>query len=224
MLEAPRRSVEGRPLFHAVHGEGGVAVLLIGAMHGDEPGSHLLVRDFEGWIQGRADELAGLRLVVASPINPDGLARGTRTNASGVDLNRNFPAANFRASRRHGPQPLSEPEARFVQELLDRYDPRLVISVHQPRRSVNYDGPARSVAEAMSGHNGYRVEATVGYPTPGSLGSWVGIDRGVPIITLELGSRPATGKTFLDENLEALRSALAMARQIAPPLAKAVWK
>jgi protein MpaA len=204
------RSVEDRALYCSVHGTGARTVLLMGAIHGNEPGSHVLVRAFEEWIAERPSELRGLRLVVTTPVNPDGLVRGTRHNANGVDLNRNFPARNYRPGGRRGRKPLSEPESRFVQALLERYRPGLVISVHQPRRSVNYDGPAREIAEAMARYNGYRVEDTVGYSTPGSLGSWVGVDQQVPIITLELPRRPAAGKTFLEENLGALRAALAM--------------
>lgn len=217
-------SVGGRPLYCSVYGSGDRTVLLLGAIHGDEPGSHELVRDFERWIASRPGELANLRLVVASPCNPDGLLAGTRHNANGIDLNRNFPSRNFRPSRRRGSKPLSEPESRFVQELLARFPPVLVISVHQPRRSVNYDGPARALAEAMARHNGYRVEASVGYPTPGSLGSWVGIDHRVPIITLELPRQPSRGKSFFDENLQALRSALESARTGPVKASATAWK
>ncbi len=206
----PAESPQGRPLLHRTVGNGSRSVLLLGAIHGDEPGSHLLVRDFETWFRGHASEFPAVRLIVATPVNPDGLAAGTRRNAHGVDLNRNFPATNFRPSRSRGSRPLSEPESRFVARLLRRFKPTLVISVHQPRRSVNWDGPAKRLAHAMARLNGYRAEATVGYATPGSLGSWLGVDRGIPIITLELPRHPGAGHTFLTENLAALRSALEM--------------
>ena len=32
----------------------------------------------------------------------------------------------------------------------------------------------------------YPVEASIGYPTPGSFGTWAGIERNIPTITLEL--------------------------------------
>jgi len=37
---------------------------------------------------------------------------------------------------------------------------------------------------------GYFIRPQIGYPTPGSLGSWLGIDRGIPILTLELPGGP----------------------------------
>ena len=207
------QSVEGRPLTARVIGNSGPCLLLLGAIHGDEPGSHELVRDFERWILDHPIESKGLQLVISSPLNPDGLQRGTRANARGIDLNRNFPSKNFRASRRRGHEPLCEPESRFLARLLETYRPALVITVHQPRRSVNWDGPAEDLARAMARLNGYRPEATVGYSTPGSLGSWVGIDQGIPILTLELPRNPGPKATFLQENLSALILAMAAVRR-----------
>ncbi len=39
----------------------------------------------------------GLRHHVVLAVNPDGCQLGLRANANGVDLNRNFPAANWRS-------------------------------------------------------------------------------------------------------------------------------
>lgn len=215
------RSVEDRPIRAHLLGEAtGPTLLLLGAIHGDEPGSDVLVRGFEDWLRAHPIECKGLRIVVCSPLNPDGLLRGTRQNARGIDLNRNFPAKNFRASARRGRQPLSQPESRFVARLLETYQPDLVLTVHQPRRSVNWDGPAEDLARAMARHNGYRPEATVGYPTPGSLGSWVGIDQQIPIITLELPRKPGPKGSFLQDNLSALILALATLRQGMPASAR----
>ncbi len=200
-------SVEGRLLDTRIYGQGSRRILLLGAIHGDEPGSHLLVRDIEAWVQRQPALLEGLQLVVASPVNPDGLAAGTRRNARGVDLNRNFPSRNFTPSAVRGHEPLCEPEARFVHRLLIEHNPALVISVHQPRRSVNWDGPAEDLARAMAERCGYVAEATVGYSTPGSLGSYHGIDRKQAIITLELPRHPAAGKSFFDETQTAIEYA-----------------
>ena len=43
---------------------------------------------------------------------------------------------------------------------------------------------------AVSAASGWPVRPQIGYPTPGSLGSWLGIDRGIPILTLELPAGP----------------------------------
>jgi hypothetical protein len=53
---------------------------------------------------------------------------------------------------------------------------------------VNFDGPARELADVFAGAAGapWDVVADMGYATPGSFGSWMGIDRGVPTLTVEL--------------------------------------
>ncbi len=211
------RSVQGKPLRVRILGDSGPCLLLLGAIHGDEPGSHELVRDFETWLRAHPIETRGLRLVICSPLNPDGLEAGTRLNARGIDLNRNFPSKNFQASARRGQAPLSEPESRYLAKLLETYKPALVITVHQPRRSVNWDGPAEGLARAMARLNGYRPEATVGYSTPGSLGSWVGIDQQIPILTLELPRKPGPKGSFFEENRRALILAMASLRTMPPP-------
>ena len=58
-----------------------------------------------------------MALWLIDDLNPDGAAAGTRQNARGVDLNRNFPTA-WRAmgspfdTYHSGSAPLSEPESR----------------------------------------------------------------------------------------------------------------
>lgn len=214
------RSIDGRMLRARLMGDQGPCLLFLGAIHGDEPLLEVAEQGGRAWLVAHPIETRGLRLVFCSPINPDGLERGTRRNARGIDLNRNFPASNFRPSPHRGKAPLSEPESRFVARLLETYKPQLVITVHQPRRSVNWDGPAEDLARAMARLNGYRPEASVGYSTPGSLGSWVGIDQGIPILTLELPRRPGPQGSFLAENLPALILAMASFRGSPGPRSK----
>ncbi len=61
--------------------------------------------------------------------------------------------------------------------------------LHSTRRGpfVNFDGPANEVAARFAEGAGdpWTVQPSMGYPTPGSLGSWMGVDRGVPILTIE---------------------------------------
>jgi len=127
-------------------------------------------------------------------VNPDGLAAGHKNSASDVDLNRNFPAANF--ERAHapgydpGPAPLSEPETAALACFIDDVAIDAVVAVHAPLSCVNYDGPAADWAAAVAQASGWPVRASIGYPTPGSFGSWLGIDRGLPILTLELPPGP----------------------------------
>ena len=123
-------------------------------------------------------------------LNPDGMAENKRTNANNVDLNRNFPTKNWELTEKNeffgGNEPSSEVETRFVIDIIEKYKPKMILTLHAPYKIVNYDGPAKEIAEKISEIIGYPVEASIGYPTPGSFGTYCGVERNIPTITLEL--------------------------------------
>ena len=116
--------------------------------------------------------------------NPDGYANNTRYNAKGVDLNRNFEAANRINTRQTGLIPLSEPEARVIRQLIQEYKPDRIVSIHQPLSCIDYDGPGKMLADRMGQYCALPVKK-VG-ARPGSLGSYAGVTLGIPIITFEM--------------------------------------
>ena len=184
------RPIEG--VFFNTEGYGQkIHTLFLGAFHGDEPESaHLLLRLIT-WLTSRPEATLGKPIAIVPWVNPDGYANQTRQNALGVDLNRNFPThtweSNSPSDRYYaGPYPASEPETRLVMDLIAEADPEVIVTVHTPYRVVNYDGPAKVIAERMSALCGYPVEESIGYPTPGSFGTYCGIERQIPTITLEL--------------------------------------
>lgn len=156
-------------------------------------------------------------LIVVVPIaNPDSFFKKwpTRTNARGVDVNRNFPTRDwkkkahviwrdrYRKDKRRNPgkKPTSEPETLFQVNLIKRYKPNKIISVHAPLTILDYDGPtvatenfhhlaheANNLLVQMSKKaKGYRIK---NYPFfPGSLGNYAGNERNIPTYTLELPS------------------------------------
>jgi len=155
-------------------------------------------------------------IVVAPIVNPDSFFKKhpTRTNHRHIDINRNFPTADwndmairlwkkrYRSDKRRFPgnRPLSEPEVVFQVNLIKRYKPSKIISVHAPLTMLDYDGPtlvsdvesvvgykANALLKSMSQKaKGYRVKD---YPFfPGSLGNYAGNERGIPTFTLELPS------------------------------------
>ncbi len=167
-----------------VFGNGDVVVLIMATIHGNEPAGTPLVRRLADHLT-RYPELIDDRRVVLLPVaNPDGMARGTRYNANGVDLNRNFPASNWSRGKSHGSAPLSEPESRAIYELIARYQPHRIVTIHQPLNRIDYDGPARALAHAMAGRCDLPVKKL--NARPGSLGSYAGVERGVPVVTVEL--------------------------------------
>lgn len=200
------QSVRGKPLVLHVLGEGEEPVFIFAGIHGDEPTSTDLARSLLAYLEAHP-QLWGDRCVAVLPAaNPDGLAKRTRVNARGVDLNRNFPAKNFRASKRHGPKPASEPETRAIIAAMEMLQPGRIVSIHSCRRGRhcnNYDGPAQAIARAMHFKNGYRPLGVWHNATPGSFGSWAGIDQQIPTITLEL-PRDLSGPQCWEDNREAL--------------------
>ena len=153
--------------------------LIIGVVHGDEPQGKYLIDEY-------LQKVAKSNVLFIPCLNPC----KTRTNANSVDLNRNFPTKNWVLSERNeffgGEKPASEKETQFVISLVEKYNPKLILTLHAPYKVVNYDGDAREIAEKISRIINYPVESSIGYPTPGSFGTWAGVERNIPTITLEL--------------------------------------
>ncbi len=129
--------------------------------------------------------------------NPDGLVRGTRGNAYGVDLNRNFPTSNWSPkpvtykSRENGPQditlspgdhPGSEPETKALLALLEQLKPRAVITLHAALACID-DADESFLGRRLSERTGLPMEP-VTYATPGSFGSWAQ-EHGMNLVTYE---------------------------------------
>ncbi|MGI9427008.1 MAG: DUF2817 domain-containing protein [Bythopirellula sp.] len=181
------KSYEGRPIECVVHGEGADVLMIVATIHGNEAAGTPLVEAFSEWLVAHPAELTGRQVVIVPVANPDGFAANLRFNTRGVDLNRNFPAGNWKEGENvnlHGSAPLSEPESRVLMQLVCRYFPNRVISIHQPVHCIDYDGPGRRLAEAMAAKCHLPVKKLGG--RPGSFGSFVGETLGKPIVTLEL--------------------------------------
>ena len=188
------------------------AVLLFAGIHGNEPTTVFAAARLLELLDREPNLVPPhVRLVILPLANPDGYEARTRQNSAGVDLNRNFPASNFQVSKRRneywpGPGPLTEPESRAIHDLVESLKPARILSLHSikpGRHGVNYDGPAKALAHLIASKNSYNVLETMGYPTPGSFGSWAGIDRQIPTITLEFPSRTPGAKAW-EDNREAV--------------------
>lgn len=119
-------------------------VVVIATMHGDETGP---ARVLENLIYGAP--VSGADIWLIPYLNRDGMARHTRKNARGVDLNRNFPVHWVRSSGKYnsGRRPASEPETRALMRFLTYVHPTSVISFHQPLHGVDTSyGKARPLA------------------------------------------------------------------------------
>jgi protein MpaA len=205
------RSTEGRPIVGRRFGGAGAPLLVFGGIHGDEPSSVEALLE----LAARLAPTARGPLWLLPAANPDGLARGRKDSARDVDLNRNFPARSFTTAHAPGyfpgSAPLSEPETQIIARLVEREPIRGAVAVHAPFACVNYDGPAAPWAAAVAAACGWPARGDIGYPTPGSFGSWLGIDRGLPVLTIELPPGPLAGfrgaaTAALDEALRAAPS------------------
>jgi murein peptide amidase A len=189
------RSAGGKPIYFCEISSGKQVILVIGSIHGDERVTSDIVAKLADSCSHWKRESLENTLVFIPIANPDGYKLRLRTNANKVDINRNFPTKDWiptsKADRYFpGPRPASEPETEFIMSLISQYSPRLIISVHMPLNMINYDGPAEDVANGMSLLNGYTVRKSIGYETPGSLGTYAGAERNIPVITLEVPDAP----------------------------------
>ena len=135
-------SAEHRPLTATRVGSGPVKVLVVGSIHGNETAGRAVLRRLR-----RAQPAAGVELWLVRSVNPDGVRRGTRQNARGVDLNRNF-ARRWRGGGRAfdtyfpGRRAFSEPESQAVRRLVRRIRPAVTVYYHQHLRLVNLSSGA----------------------------------------------------------------------------------
>lgn len=182
-----------------------VALLVVASIHGSEPDGTPVVEAFRDALVREPAAVGKDRVVIVPIANPDGFARRSRTNAAGVDLNRNFPADNRIDRSRFGSSPLSEPESRALHDLIVAVRPRAIVSIHQPLECVDFDGPGEPLAVSVAAACGLPVEKLGS--RPGSLGAWFGETLGRPIVTLELPR--AAPEATLGRYAGALAAALA---------------
>ncbi len=163
-------------------------VLVIGVVHGDEPQGEFLINKY---LENNHNSKRKNNLFYIPRLN----SKDTRKNKNGIDPNRNFPTKNWKLLPYNddyfgGFKPLSEEETKFVVNLMDKNRFDAVITIHSPYKIVNYDGennPATlPLAKRISSITGYPVQKDIGYPTPGSFGTYAGVERNIPTITIEV--------------------------------------
>ncbi len=168
-------------------------LLFIGGVHGDEPEGVHLAEEFLHWLQSEEQKHSEkIRPWILIPcLNPDGYSQNQRTNANGVDLNRNFPCRDWspeaKAPRYYpGPSPGSEPEVQALVKLIEDEKPQLIVHFHSWEPCIVYTGsPGKQAAEILASDTGYETREDIGYPTPGSLGQYGWIEKKTPVICIE---------------------------------------
>jgi protein MpaA len=220
-----RDSVKGDPLMWSVFGDESAhkvqhqnMTFIMCGVHGDEITPIKFCFDILHYLnKNYAHSEFKDSLVLVFPIaNPDSffIPRPSRTNSRGVDINRNLPTKDWSSKalsvwknryrsdpRRYpGPKALSEPESLTQVNMIHRYNPDKIISVHAPLTILDYDGPVEMhnihgdvgasagdlLVQMSQKASDYEIR---NYPFfPGSLGNYAGNERGIPTYTLELPS------------------------------------
>jgi protein MpaA len=163
-------SVQGRPIVLHQSGPTSAAlkVLVVGAIHGNETAGMRIAQHLIA-----ASPPPRVDLLVIPTINPDGVAAGTRGNAHGVDLNRNFPYRwrPLTGGEYSGPHALSEPESQAAHHLILREKPDLTIWFHQPFGLIDKPNGDPFAAQRFAQLIGLPLNRLPG-PYPGSVSRW----------------------------------------------------
>jgi protein MpaA len=170
--EVLARSTEGRPIQVVELGDPDESrkILIVGCIHGDEPAGIAIARAL-----ARISPPTNVDLWIVDDLNPDGVNAGTRVNARGVDLNRNFPfrwrPLGHRGTPHYsGPHPLSERESQFAAHLIRRLRPAVTIWFHQALDVVDDSVGNVALERRFAREVGMRVKPLRSYP--GSAVSW----------------------------------------------------
>lgn len=204
------RSVQGRSIVAYRFGNGNSKIVFVGGMHGNEKSSVATLHGLINYLEDNAGQIPAHRSIIIIPNhNPDGYARSSRTNARGVDLNRNFPAHDWQSSVQMpggitapaggGNAPLDQPESAALAAFINQQNPRLVLTYHAVARVVisNDAGDSASIGRNYAADSGYRFTTDAGsddefgYATTGEFEDWLGDARGTPAILVELSSMSA---------------------------------
>ncbi|GAB6150468.1 DUF2817 domain-containing protein [Clostridium novyi] len=187
-------------------------IAILGSMHGDEPQGKYIIEKLMKYINDNPKTIENLQIMFIPLVNPDGLEKCTRVNLNKIDLNRNFPTKNWKESKKNsryysGSKKASESEVNMLINYIGKFNPQYIINIHSPLKVVNYDGQdGEKIAKIIAKHNNYKVVGDIGYPTPGSLGTYFGKERNIPVITLETSEED--GEVTWSENKDGILEVL----------------
>jgi murein peptide amidase A len=183
-------SVQGRPIVAVHRWRPGATrtLLVIGNMHGDErAGLRVVHRLREHGVPAAVD------LWTIRTANPDGTAADRRTNAHGVDLNRNFPRrwkhAGAGTANYSGPSAGSEPETQALLNFVAKIQPRTTIVFHQPLDGVDsYRAKSMKLVHRLSRNSGLPVKSfSCNGGCHGTFTDWLNTRTAGRAVTIEFG-------------------------------------
>jgi hypothetical protein len=199
-------SIQGRPIIAYVFGSGSTTMLFTGAIHGNEVSAKRLMDNWINELEAKVDQIpAGRRVVIIPVVNPDGYVLGSRANARGVDLNRNWDVSDWQADITNtanqplpgggGSAPMSEPETQALAAFTQSTRPRLTMSFHAKAAVVIGNQAADSVSLAteyarITGYyQGTGQSSTIfAYQITGTYDDWILEKLGLASVLVELSS------------------------------------
>ncbi len=164
-------------------------VLILGGVHGDETegvvGTHGLLEKFI------TNYTLNFSTTIIPTFNLDGVLKNQRKNARNIDLNRNLPTNDWTNNVPEekyypGPQANSEPENQALVHFIDTNKVNFIISLHSWKPVLNTNGDCAPISNIISKETGYEIVESIGYPTPGCLGTYSGLERNIPTLTYEI--------------------------------------
>lgn len=185
------------PIFHfdkIGSSKAGKKILVFAQFHGDETPAGAAARY---WMERLLTIETRNTWRIIPFINPEGLELKTRTNARGVDLNRNLPTKNWETEAKErwskieknnprrfpGEKSSSESEVKCVLDQISEFNPDFVLSLHSPYGLLDFDGP-ESYKIPTKKFKDLPWRRLGNYP--GSLGRYLWAERNVPVLTVEL--------------------------------------
>jgi len=220
------QTVRGQTLHGIRLGKGSRCVAIVGAIHAGESGPELMIPAFERILAEHKELLDRVSIAAIAAVNLDErrrLAEGVpwylRTNANGVDLNRNYPAewetvdstygldtSDPDSMTYRGPAPASEPETRAVMEFLGANSVDVVYSFHclasicgafllGPKCAAKDDVYGKkclafAAAYCLGMDDSHPADSVFRFGTSaGSLPAWCYRELHVPAFDLEISSR-----------------------------------
>lgn len=223
------QSVQGLPIQGIRMGNGPRSIVLVGAIHGNEGNSHVLVNSLIAYFSGNMHRIPPDVSVYFIPVlNPDGLQRNSRYNARGVDLNRNWATADWRPDTQDasgrvagggGSAPFSEPEtsamAGWLTYLRDTSSSVTTVFYHSaypPSGLVLSGSVGRPTTPAYASIVRYEILSGSGsgwsaYSVTGMAPLWCG-DNQIGCFEIELPSRANLSRAQTERHITAVLSVL----------------
>jgi murein peptide amidase A len=201
----------GLPIPAFNFGSSGPRVLILGGVHGDEIEG---VWAAFGLLKAFSENFPyKLKLTLVPTFNLDGVLAKDRRNGRKVDLNRNLPTNDWSdkvATERYHPGPFagSEPENQALMKFLETERLQFILSLHSWKPMLNINGECRPEADEISRRTGYIIDESIGYPTPGCLGTYAALEREIPTLTYEIErglDQESTLRVHVPAILEALK-------------------